>query len=176
MPRVWKKSTLQTFVIAVLSSMASLSGNTLQNTFFTNISSVIFDADTYYGIAQGLGFITTSKPATWNDVRDDFDTFSRRIYCYDYFSELDLPADAQPPSPKFRIPNPGWHPKTSGTEYSATYGVEEYVAQTRENVKNCIEDSQRLHATRPAYNLAKRHRDALRRLFDRRDIVFVDAE
>jgi hypothetical protein len=115
--------------------MASLSGNTLQNTFFTNISSVIFDADTYYGIAQGLGFITTTKLATWNDVRDDFDTFSRRIYYYDYFSELDLSADAQSPGPKFRIPNPGWHPKTSGTEYSATYGVEEYITQTRENVK-----------------------------------------
>ena len=102
------------------------------------------------------------------------------MYCYDYFSELDLPTDAQPPSPKFRIPNPGWHPKTSGTDYSATYGVEEYIAQTRANVKGCIEDSQRVHAARPTYNLSKRHRDALRRLLWRlrnvRDIVFVDAD
>jgi hypothetical protein len=140
MPRIWKKSTLQHLVIAVLSTMDALTSN-IQNTFFTNLSSVIFDADTYYALAQGLNFILSTKPTTWEETHDDFGTFTRRMCCYDYFSELDLPVDAQPPSPKFRIPTLDWHPKTSGTEYSATYGVEEYIAQTRANVKGCIEDS-----------------------------------
>ena len=103
--------------------------------FFTNLSSVIFDADTYYLIAHGIGFIPTAKPATWDDIANDWNRFSRRIYCQDYFSELDLTAETDKPPAKFRIPNPNWHPKTSGGDYQATQGVEEYVAHTRVEVK-----------------------------------------
>ena len=127
-------------------------------------------------MAHGIGFIPTAKPATWDDISDDWNRFSRRIYCHDFFSEVDSTADTDKPPAKFRIPNPSWHPKTSGGDYQATQGVEEYVAHTRVEVKNCIEDSHKLHAIRPEFNLQKRHRDALTVLRSRRDIIFVDAD
>jgi hypothetical protein len=71
---------------------------------------------------------------------------------------------------------PSWHPKTSGGDYIPSYGVEEYLAATIQDVRECFEESQRLHATKPVYNLCKRHRDALSALRERRDIIFVDAD
>jgi hypothetical protein len=142
------------------------------------MSTFIFDADATYAAAQGLNFIPTVRPPTWDQMKDDFYRFSRRIYCHDYFSQIDTSDNERDPSvsPKFRIPNPSWHPKTSGVDYEPSYGVEEYLAQTRVNVRGCIEDSIKLHATRPAYNMCRRHREALCKLLARRDVIFVDAD
>ena len=175
MPKFLKSATLKLFVMCMMPVSIVTSG--LQNTFFTNLSSVTFDVATWFIVSHGLNFIPTVRPPAWTDVNQDYFKFSRRIYCHDYFSQLDEEDTREkPPSPKFRVPNPSWHPKTSGGDYIPSYGVEEYLAATLHDVRECFEESQSLHAMKPVYNLCKRHRDALCALRQRRDIIFVDAD
>eukprot|EP01050_Picozoa_sp_SAG11_P019367 SAG11_NODE_3071_length_2713_cov_16.731446_2_plen_280_part_00 len=155
----------------------TLFSDQLQNTFFTNLATVSFDAAETYVIAHGLNFVPAVKPRSWRDAAADFDTFERSVSCFDFFSCNSVPGkpDAPPPGcERFRIPNPGWHPDQ--TEWESSPGVLEYIAETRAAVMDAFEASAGLYAHRPAFNLQKRHRDALFRLKRRDDIVFIDAD
>eukprot|EP01050_Picozoa_sp_SAG11_P026267 SAG11_NODE_6229_length_1358_cov_1.784750_1_plen_182_part_10 len=142
------------------------------------LSTVSLDAAEMYVVSHGLNFVPATKPRTAAAAMLDYDTFSRRIYCHDFFCKNEIPPDDAAPPPgceRFRIPNPGWHPnQVDGWESSQ--GVLEYVEATRAAVTDCFEKSARLHAARPDFNLQRRHRDALVRLKARDDIVFVDAD
>lgn len=43
-------------------------------------------------------------------------------------------------------------------------------------MKSCVEESIRRHKFKPPHNLSRRHREALRRLQKKTDIVFIDAD
>ena len=155
---------------------ATLFTSQIQNVNFTNLSSVIFDVYETYVLGMGLGFIPSMRPASRAEVQTDFDVFERRVMCHDFFWDAKAkPPDETPPSTKFHVPNPGWHPEqVDGWE--STPGVKEYVCDVRSKIMNCVDDSVRLHAAHPIHNLSRRHRDALRRLLLRRDIVILDAD
>eukprot|EP01050_Picozoa_sp_SAG11_P007923 SAG11_NODE_676_length_7798_cov_33.772438_5_plen_200_part_00 len=64
-------------------------------------------------VAHGLDFVPTRKPPTRDALRQDFATFSRRVFCHDYFACNNIPPkeDAPPPGrERSRIPNPAFHP------------------------------------------------------------------
>ena len=150
----------------------------MQNIFFTNLSTFTFDAAETYVIAHGLNFIPAVAPPTWADVSPDFNTFTRRISCFDFFEKNQFAErhDAPPPGlERFRIPNPDWHPDDVDG-WQSSPGILEYIQATEASVRDSVADSCRLHAARPRYNLQKRHRDALKRLKRRNDIVFMDAD
>jgi hypothetical protein len=142
----------------------SIMNSQLQNVDFTNLSSFTFDAAMSYVCGMSLGFIPTMQPVSRAEVQQDFEVFERRVMCHDFFwGAAEKPAAETPPSNKFRVPNPGWHPEqVDGWESSP--GVKEYVCDVRAKIMNCVDDSAKLHAARPMHNLSRRHRDALRRL------------
>eukprot|EP01050_Picozoa_sp_SAG11_P024688 SAG11_NODE_5335_length_1592_cov_5.702612_1_plen_148_part_00 len=104
----------------------------ITNTFFTNLSSFAFTADQRYLIAHGLNYVPSRPPPTREQLCADFKTFSRRVYCHDFFSTgtYDPPATAPPEDmQRFRVPNPRWHPLDSH-DYEPSPGVLEYVHET----------------------------------------------
>eukprot|EP01052_Picozoa_sp_SAG31_P039304 SAG31_NODE_5421_length_2547_cov_12.100899_1_plen_327_part_10 len=148
--------------------------STVQNTFFTNLSTATFTAEERYVLGLGLNFIASPKLPEWQEINADYNRFARRVNCHDFFHHnvFEPRADAPPPDrQRFRIPNPTWSPQTSDWEPSV--GVTEYVEHTRSAVRKAYDEAQ---STRKTYNLSKRHRDALQRLRSRRDIIFVDAD
>eukprot|EP01050_Picozoa_sp_SAG11_P007318 SAG11_NODE_605_length_8236_cov_3.988571_5_plen_204_part_00 len=156
----------------------SLFETALDNCFFTNLSSYTFtDAETFV-VAHGLNFVPTRKPPTRDALRQDFATFSRRVFCHDYFACNNIPPkeDAPPPGrERFRIPNPAFHPENIA-DWEPSPGVTEYVYNTLADVFNAADEALRHHKAKPVYNLSRRHREALRQLKLRRDIVFVDTD
>ena len=145
----------------------------MTNCFYTNLSSAVFDAAKTFMIAHGPKYAAVFQPPSLDAGMTDYDMFSRRIYCYDFFHQQDKNADDGTPA-KFRLKNPGWHPMDQ--DYVPSPGVEEYVCETRAVVQKAFEDSIKLHKIRPPRNLSKKHRDALRRLRLRTDVVFIDTD
>ena len=170
LPGIFSVKSVMMTIIAT-SSVGSLQ-NAVKNCFVTNLSSVMLDPDETYLCSYGPKFSTVSRPPCATGIMGDFDQFSRRIYIRDFMHQTNLDGDDVPA--KFRLKNPGWHPMD--TDYVPTAGVQEYVCETRAAVLNCVEDSIRLHKIKPPHNLKKRHRDKLRRLQQRTDIVFIDAD
>eukprot|EP01050_Picozoa_sp_SAG11_P010692 SAG11_NODE_1086_length_5931_cov_2.593450_4_plen_526_part_00 len=151
----------------------SLLDTAITNTFFTNLSSFAFTADQQYLIAHGLNYVPSRPPPTREQLRADFNTFT-----IDFFSTgtYDSPATAPPEDmQRFRVPNPSWHPLDSH-DYEPSPGVLEYVHETLASVYDCADAAQKAHNSRPIHNLRRRHRDALRELKLRRDIVFIDSD
>eukprot|EP01050_Picozoa_sp_SAG11_P018712 SAG11_NODE_2873_length_2880_cov_9.311399_3_plen_313_part_01 len=163
-------------MIASMMPLAALD-TAITNIFFTNLSSITFTADQRYLIAHGLNFIPSKPPLSRDELRRDYSAFSRRIYCHDYFTlNAFEPQDTAPPDDmmRFRIPNPGWHPLNE--DYEPSPGVLEYVHETLAAVYDCADKALMAHKAKPIYNLQRRHRDALRDLIQRRDIVFIDSD
>eukprot|EP01050_Picozoa_sp_SAG11_P022028 SAG11_NODE_4054_length_2084_cov_4.119899_1_plen_98_part_01 len=83
---------------------------------------------------------------------------------------------APPPGfENFRIPNPAFHPEHLDA-WEPNPGVTEYVYETLAEVYKAADAAQRQHKARPLHNLQRRHRDALRALLQRRDIIFIDTD
>eukprot|EP01050_Picozoa_sp_SAG11_P020004 SAG11_NODE_3285_length_2552_cov_5.097432_1_plen_733_part_01 len=174
-PRAWTQQAM----LLLLTAMMPLScfDTALQNCFVTNLSSFIFSATDHFLLAHGINFVPTRSPPTAKELRTEFNVFSRRIFCHDFFSMNDVPPNANaPPDDRFRIPNPDFHPLNLRGEWEPSPGVMEYVSATLDSVNEAAAEATRRHKDKPIHNLSRRHRDALRALLLRRDIVFADAD
>eukprot|EP01051_Picozoa_sp_SAG22_P007683 SAG22_NODE_549_length_9239_cov_7.477899_9_plen_194_part_00 len=134
--RPWTRQAVSLMLTAMMPLCVLESS--IDNTFFTNLSTAQFDVDELHVLGLGLNFIPTPRMTTWTDANADYQRFARRIYMFDFFHRNPPEPRADAPHddlPQFQIPNPDWSPETHVSEYEPSEGVLEYVEETRGAVR-----------------------------------------
>jgi hypothetical protein len=154
------------FVIAMLPAL--ILSSDIANLGFRNFASREFEPEEVEVLGLSLGFAPTPFSSPTQDLAKtatSFDSFARSIYLSDYFSSKSQKKDDGTPA-RFRIPKPGFHPR-SVEGWKPAEGIAEYHEATFASVSDAILNERGPHVP----NLSWSHRKFLAKLRNDDSIV-----